>query len=61
MRCELSHISTALSAAPDLHTTFIGSGDAFEATVALARELRSDDMVEFIDTSQPRMCALRQT
>jgi glycosyltransferase involved in cell wall biosynthesis len=31
----------------DLHVTFIGSGDAFDECVALARELRLDDVVEF--------------
>lgn len=31
----------------DVHATFIGAGDAFEASVALANELRLDDMLEF--------------
>jgi glycosyltransferase involved in cell wall biosynthesis len=32
---------------PDFHAAFIGSGDAFESCVALARQLRLDDCVEF--------------
>jgi glycosyltransferase involved in cell wall biosynthesis len=31
----------------DLHTTFIGSGDAFDDLVALSRELGLEDIVEF--------------
>lgn len=31
----------------DLHSTFIGGGDAFDASVALARELGLEDVVEF--------------
>jgi glycosyltransferase involved in cell wall biosynthesis len=42
----LAHLHRSLGRT-DLHTTFIGAGDAFEACVALAHELRLDDMVEF--------------
>ncbi|GAB3583424.1 glycosyltransferase family 4 protein [Amycolatopsis endophytica] len=31
----------------DWHAVFVGSGDAFDAMVALSRELRLDDQVEF--------------
>jgi glycosyltransferase involved in cell wall biosynthesis len=42
----LSHLHGALGR-DDVHTTFIGSGDAFDEVVALASELGLDDVVEF--------------
>jgi glycosyltransferase involved in cell wall biosynthesis len=42
----LAHLHGPL-ARTDLHTTFIGSGDAFDDLVALAHRLGLDDVVEF--------------
>jgi glycosyltransferase involved in cell wall biosynthesis len=42
----LAHLRRTLGRT-DVHATFIGAGDAFETSVALVRELRLDDMVEF--------------
>jgi glycosyltransferase involved in cell wall biosynthesis len=42
----LAHLHGPLARA-DLHTTFIGSGDAFDDLVALAHRLGLDDVVEF--------------
>ncbi len=65
----LAHVRHGLGR-DDLHTIVMGSGDEFDALVALARELRIDDIVEFTGrvpdesssaASRRPTCACRRT